>query len=88
LYVKFFEGGRFDTLIVAMWSPTEPSTAENAPRNVQWQFNTDAAPQNVKVARHNALRFLRFQAPWADGRTFFALLRSAPADNAPLFIIG
>jgi hypothetical protein len=28
----------------------------------------------VKVAVQNVLRFLRFQAPWAYGRNFFALL--------------
>ena len=59
--------------------PTEPSIAGSAPHNVQWQFKTYVAPHTEKVAVHAETRFLRFQAPWADGRRLSALLRRAPA---------
>ncbi len=67
--------------MVALWSPTEPSTAGSAPRNVRWQPKTEGATHSEKVATSAVLRFLRFQSPWAYGRRLFVLLRRAPAER-------
>ena len=67
--------------MVALWSPTEPSTTGSAPQNVQWRHQAYAAPHNEKVEIHTEMRFLRFQAPWAYGRKLFALLRRASVEN-------
>ena len=66
---------------MAWRSPTEPSTAGSAPRHVRWRSKAEGAPHKEKVAAYTVLRFLRFQAPWAYGRTVFALLRRAPAER-------
>ena len=67
--------------MVALVSPTEPSTTGSAPRNVQWRSKAEAAPHNATWQFHTAMRFLWFQAPWAYGRKVFALLRNALAEN-------
>jgi hypothetical protein len=61
-------------LLVALVSPTEPSTTGSAPRKVQWQSKAEAAPHKETCQCQAVMRFLRFQAPWAYGRTVFVLL--------------
>ena len=66
---------------VALVSPTAPSSFGSAPHNVQWRSKAHAAPHKETCQYHAEMRFLRFQAPWADGRNVFALLRNALADT-------
>ncbi len=81
LVIRFFESGWQFGLMVAMRSPTEPSTTGSAPRHVRCQPKTYVATHKEKVVVHTAMRFLRFQSPWADGENLFALRCRAPADT-------
>lgn len=66
--------------MVAVVSPTVPSTAGRAPRHGLW-WCQHTCPAYTLVARQAVLRVQRFQSPWAWGRTVVALRRSAPAET-------